>query len=67
MCVRHSWTHCKAVLFRQKVGQWCFMFDEEKQNVEHERRNERSSTSTNENNIARVQDMSEDRHITVSK
>lgn len=57
----------EQVMSRQRVGRWCCMFSEGRQSVEDEGRSGRPSTSTNENNIARVQDMVlADRRITVS-
>ncbi|KAJ4430637.1 hypothetical protein ANN_19226 [Periplaneta americana] len=58
----------EEVISRQMVGRWCCMFSEERQSMEDESRSGRPSTSTNENNIARVQDMVlVDRRITVSE
>ncbi|KAJ4440545.1 hypothetical protein ANN_08686 [Periplaneta americana] len=58
----------EEVMSRQMVGRWCCMFSEGRQSVEDEGQNGRPSTSTNENNIARVQDMVlVDRGITVSE
>lgn len=57
----------KEVMSRQMVGRWCCMFSEGRQSVENEDRSGRPSTSTNDNNVARVQEMVlADRRITVS-
>ncbi|KAJ4427288.1 hypothetical protein ANN_24906 [Periplaneta americana] len=58
----------EEVMSCQMVGRWCCMFSEGRQSVEDEGQSGRPSTSTNENNIARVQDMVlVARHITVSE
>ncbi|GFS85765.1 hypothetical protein TNCV_2973151 [Trichonephila clavipes] len=60
--------YCEEVMFRQMAGRWCSMFNEGRKNVEGEGQSGHPSTSTNENHIARVQNMVlEDRCITVSE